>query len=102
MTGKKVPTTIGGFQASTVEDVPVVARAARGIYNEIIDAVPDSPKALKLEIGDSKKASTRVTGLRGFLRRHNLTEQFTVVRSGGDIFIAREAETKPGTPPKKK
>lgn len=82
---------IGGFQVEVVTDVPKVSKtAARGIYAELIEKIPEEPtQALKVDIGDAKKASTKVSGLKGFLKRHNRTEEFTVVRRGSEIFISR-------------
>lgn len=82
---------IGGFQVEVVTDVPKVSKTAvRGIYAELIEKVPeDSTQALKIDIGDAKKASTKVSGLKGFLKRHNRVEEFTVVRRQSVIFISR-------------
>lgn len=80
---------IGGFQVSVVDEVPAAARRARGVYAEIVEQVPDDGKALKIDYGETKKASTRVSGLRGFLKRHNLVDEFTVVRRGSNVFIAK-------------
>ena len=81
---------IGGFQAVVVDEVPEVTRAGRGIYGDIIEAVPDAPSALKIDIGDPKRAAVKVAGLRGFLRRHNKRDDYVVVRQGAVIFVSKK------------
>ena len=80
---------IQGFQVTTIDEVPVAERAQRGIYGELIENVPDSG-ALQIDIGDAKKAATKVAGLRGYLRRHNKVDDYTVVRQGQLIFVAKK------------
>ncbi len=89
---------IGGFQVEVVTDVPKSSKTdARGIYAELIEKVPEDPtRALKIDIGDAKKASTKVSGLKGFLKRHNRTEEFTVVRRGSEIFISKAVVAEAG------
>lgn len=81
--------TVGGFQVSVVDEVPEEAALARGVYAELIEKVPPEGKALKIDYGEAKRASTRVSGLRGFLKRHELLAEYTVVRRGSEVFIAR-------------
>ncbi len=98
MTSKTKPSTIGGFQVATVSEVPEAARVRRGIYTDVIEAVPEPPQALVIDFEEAKKASTRVSGLRGYLRRHNLLDDFTVVRQGSKVFVQRNAKKAPDQP----
>lgn len=93
------PLKIGGFQVSSVTEVPQVARSTRGIYAELIDAVPDLPEALRIDFGDAKLASTKAAGVRGYMQRNNLKDEFTVVRQGALLFIAK-ADAQAGGKPK--
>ena len=81
-------TEIGGFQVATVDEIPEQVKKAKGIYADIVVAAEEAaPRALALNIGDDKKAATKVQGLRGHLKRHGREEEFVVARASSNIYI---------------
>jgi 7-keto-8-aminopelargonate synthetase-like enzyme len=80
--------TIGGFQVAEVAEIPAQVKKSKGIYAEVVAAaVAAAPRALALEIPEDKKAATRVQGLRGFLKRAEREDEFTVARQASMIYI---------------
>lgn len=85
---------IGGLQVETINEIDSFVRSAHGVYGEIVAEVEGLPdgKALSIEFHELKKATTRVSGLRAYLKRHNLLKEFTVVRRKTQLYIAKVKE----------
>lgn len=93
--------TIGGFQVAEVSEIPEQVKKAKGIYAEVVAAaVTAAPKALAMQVDEDKKAATRVQGLRGFLKRAQRENEFTVARQASMIYIQYIGTPEPAEAPK--